>query len=325
MANTLLVTATGHIRTVVTSLAFKVGSKYPLEWNKEYLMCSRPEEWAGGWFNLRMADGSCQALPNPHVKFYPDSVQPNSFLNLPNVTAGILDRIDEVRSQGVEYLLRGGLNDPLCGQLSAVTEENDAPVFGKLPDGSWLQFDPRIVLEDNTLESHISDGGGLVRSLTGDKTKCANTPRTFLNEDQCSLSSSNTACGSAGTPLVLIELNSSNIIDLHDITGRYLYAIAGLPLRDVDNVTQPSPCVPGVRSRWEILNASECIPTPLGPETNSSLATLLQQRATIDTNPLLRDITFPLTGMSCSSNHNTLVKVDIIIRSQCFRRVHPDQ
>lgn len=325
MANTLLVTATGHIRTVVTSLAFKVGSKYPLEWNKEYLMCSRPEEWAGGWFNLRMADGSCQALPNPHVKFYPDSVQPSSFLNLPNVTAGILDRIDEVRSQGVEYLLRGGLNDPLCGQLSAVTEENDAPVFGKLPDGSWLQFDPRIMLEDNTLESHISDGGGLVRSLTGDKTKCANTPRTFLNEDQCSLSSSNTACGSAGTPLVLIELNSSNIIDLHDITGRYLYAIAGLPLRDVDNVTQPSPCVPGVRTRWEILNASECTPTPLGPETNSSLATLLQQRATIDTNPLLRDITFPLTGMSCSSNHNTLVEVDIIIRSQCFRRVHPDQ
>jgi hypothetical protein len=246
-------------------------------------------------------------------------------LNLPNVTAGILDRIDEVRSQGVEYLLRGGLNDPLCDQLSAVTEENDAPVFGKLPDGSWLQFDPRIVLEDNTLESHISDGGGLVRSLTGDKTKCANTPRTFLSEDQCSISSSNTACGSAGTPLVLIELNSSNIIDLHDITGRYVYAIAGLPLRDVDNVTQPSPCVPGVRSRWEILNASECTPTPMGPETNSSLATLLQQRATIDANPLLRDITFPLTGMSCSSNHNTLVEVDIIIRSQCFRRVHPDQ
>ena len=309
----------------MTSLAFKAGSKYSLEWNKEYLMCSRPEEWAGGWFNLRMADGSCQSLPNPLVRFYPDSVQPYSFLSLPNVTSGTLDLIDEVQSRGGEYLLRGGLIDPLCAQLSDVTEENDAPIFGKLPDGSWLQFDPRIVLEDNTLESHVRDGGGLIRSLTGDKTKCFNTPRTFLNEDQCSLSNSSTACGSTGTPLVLIELNSTNIIDLHDISGRYVYAIAGLPLRDIDNVTQPSPCVPGVRSRWEILNASECTQTPMGMESNSSLVNLLQQRATIDSNPRLRDITFPMTGMSCSSNHNSLVEVDIVIRSQCFRRVHPEQ
>ncbi len=309
----------------MTNLAFKVGSKYALEWNKEYLMCSRPEEWAGGWFNLRMPDGSCQALPNPIVRFYSDSVQPPNFLSLPNVTTGILDRVDVVQSRGEEYLLRVGLNDPLCGQLSDVTEENDAPVFGKLPNGTWLQFDPRLVLEDNTLESHIRDGGGLVQSLTGGKTKCSNTPRTFLNDGQCSLSNSSTACGPAGTPLVLIELNSSNIIDLHDITGRYVYAIAGLPLRDVDNVTQPSPCVPGVRSRWEILNANECTQTPMGPETNASLANLLQQRATIDLNPRLRDIIFPMTGMSCSSNHNSLVEADIIIRSQCFRRVHPEQ
>jgi hypothetical protein len=123
----------------------------------------------------------------------------------------------------------------------------------------------------------------------------------------------------------MIKLNSSNIIDLHDITGKYVYAIAGLPLRDVDDATQSSPCVPGLRSRWEILNATECTQTPMGAETNSTLVTLLQQRANIDLNPGLRDITFPTTGMSCSSNHNTLAEVDIIIRSQCFRRVHPEQ
>ena len=322
MATAPLITTTGHVRTVVTSLAFKVGSKYALEWNKEYVMCGRPEEWIGGSIFLRMADGSCQALPNPPVAFYPGSTQPYSVLSLPNITSGILDRID---SRGGEYILRGGSNDPLCGQLNDVTEENDAPVFGKLADGSWLQFDPRIMLEDNTLEVTINDGGGLVRSLTGDKTKCANAPRTFLNEDQCSLSNSSTTCGSTGTPLVMIELNSSNIIDLHDITGKYVYAIAGLPLRDVDDATQSSPCVPGLRSRWEILNATECTQTPMGAETNSTLVTLLQQRANIDLNPRLRDITFPTTGMSCSSNHNTLVEVDIIIRSQCFRRVHPEQ
>jgi len=252
------------------------------------------------------------------------SVQPYTVLSLPNVASGTLDSIDEVRSRGGEFILQGGLSDPVCSQLNDVTEENDAPVFGKLPDGSWLIFDPRMTLGENTLEHHIPDGGGLVRSVTALRTKCANAPRTFLNEEQCSLSNSSMACGSAGTPSVQFELNAANLITLHDITEQYVYAIVGLPLRDVDNVTQPSPCVPNLRSRWEILDAAQCTQTPMGAETNSTLFKLLQQRATIDLNPGLRDITFPQTGMSCSSNHATLVEADIIINSKCFRRVHPE-
>jgi hypothetical protein len=169
-------------------------------------------------------------------------------------------------------------------------------------------------LEDNTLESHIADGGGLVRSLTALRTKCANAPCMFLNEEQCSLADSSTACGSAGTPSVQVELNAENIIALHDLTGQYIYAIVGLPLRDNDNATQPSPCVSNLRSRWEILDAAQCTQTPMGAESNS----------TIDLNQGLRDITFPSTGMSCSSNHVTLVEAEIIINSKCFRRVHPE-
>jgi len=191
---------------VVKSLAFAAGSKFSLEFNREYVMCRRPEEWTGGWFYLRMSDGSCQAILNPIVNFYSDSAQPHTVLSLPDLIPGILDPIDEVQSRGGEFILRGGLNDPICSQLNDVMEENDAPVFGRLNDGSWLMFDPRMDLEDNTLESHIADGGGLVRSLTALKTKCANAPRTFLNEEQCSLADSSMTCGSAGTPSVQVEL-----------------------------------------------------------------------------------------------------------------------
>ena len=190
--------------------------------------------------------------------------------------------------------------------------------------GSWLLYDPRMVLEDNAPTSPINDGGGLVRSLTALKTKCANAPRTFLNEEHCFLSNSSMACGAALTPSVNIELNAANIITLNDITGQYIYGIAGLPLRDVNDMTQPSPCVPNLRSRWEILDASKCTATRMGAETNATLVKLLSQRGTIDMNQGLRDITFPSTGMSCSSDHTTLVEADIIINTKCFRRVHPE-
>jgi hypothetical protein len=47
------------------------------------------------------------------------------------------------------------------------------------------------------------------------------------------------ACSSAGTPSIQIELNAANILAMNDITGQYVYAIVGLLLRDVDNMTQP--------------------------------------------------------------------------------------
>ena len=70
------------------------------------------------------------------------------------------------------------------------------------------------------------------------------------------------ACSSAGTPSIQIELNAANRLAMNDITGQCVYAIVGLPLRDVDNMTQPSPCVPNLRSRWEILDAAQCTQTP---------------------------------------------------------------
>lgn len=99
-------------------------------------------------------------------------------VNLPNISAGALEQIDSTLSEGGDYILAvgNGLSDSVCDGI-AVIEQNDAPVFGKLADGSWLQFDPRLVFEENTVEDPIPDGGGLVQTLTGEQTRCSNAPR----------------------------------------------------------------------------------------------------------------------------------------------------
>lgn len=227
-------------------------------------------------------------------------------------------------SNGGEYIYFDGVDDPACSQLNDAVEETDAPVFGKLPDGSWLQWDPRLALEKNTLDQHLEDGGGLTQSLTGGQTRCANAPRTFLNQDQCSLSFAPTACGSTGTPDLEIALDPDNIATLHDITGQYVYGLLGLPVIDFQGNALESPCTLGLRSRWEILNAADCPePTVLGTETNATLVKLLTQSS--DMNPSLRDIIFPSRGHSCSAeDYASLGEVEIVVESTCFKRVHPE-
>lgn len=68
----------GHVRTVVSSLAFPEGSNYPLEFNREYEMCGLPTAREGGSFRLRVNEttGECQYLSNPLVQFFTDSDQP---------------------------------------------------------------------------------------------------------------------------------------------------------------------------------------------------------------------------------------------------------
>eukprot|EP00804_Cyclotella_cryptica_P014145 CCRYP_005584-RA/>CCRYP_005584-RA protein AED:0.03 eAED:0.03 QI:259/1/1/1/0.94/0.9/20/117/3951 len=315
----------GHVRTVVNpgSIAFD-NVNYIFEYNKDYEMCSLPEERIAGRVYLRMEDKSCQWFQNPIIAFYADSPQPPKVLNLPNISQSILETIDEIRSNSGEFIYFDAINDPLCSQLNDVTEQNDSPVFGKLPDGSWLQFEPRLKLEGNTIESPISDGGGLVQALTGRQTRCANAPRTFLNEQNCTLSFSASACGSLGAPQLEIELNEENIKTLHDMTGQYVYGVLGLPVIDFQGTKLESPCTPGLRSRWEIKMAADCpAPTTLQPPTNSTLFNLLTRSS--DKNPFIRDITFPTSGSSCgSADTSSLAKVEIVVGSICYRRVHPE-
>ena len=248
-----------QIRGVVKKMVEPRNGDVVVQFNTEYEMCRRPEPHYAGRYWLRI-DGDCHEFVNPQIKFYHDSgectfylhgspnrvelltrvpicsaavAQPDAsqIISLPNITSGVLEHIDMANTRGGEYILLSGSDDPECYSLNDVSEETDIPTFGKLPDGSWLMYDPRIKLEENTDADPIEDGGGLARSLTGDRTVCANAPRTFLNEDKCFLSRDASACGST-TPQLSIDLTESNIQTLHTLTGQYVYGIMGLPTID---------------------------------------------------------------------------------------------
>ncbi len=310
----------GFVRTTVKAIGFEDITK-TFEFNKEYLMCHAPTEKVDGWFWLRLDDGSCTHLANPLIQFFPESTQPSYVVNIPNIS-GSLQVIDTERSDDQELINTVALDDELCDTLSDITEDGDAPVHGKLDDGSFVLFDPRLVLQENTVANPESDGGGLIKSMTGDLTKCANVPRTFLNEDSCVLSNSATACSSSTAPDLLIDLNAENLGLLHDLTGQYVYAILGLPVVDKLGEQLESPCTPGLRSRWEIKSAGECTATVLETNTNASLVELLFESS--DSNTFIRDINFPASGFACDSSDDAIAEVEIIIGNQCFKRVHPE-
>ena len=91
----------------------------------------------------------------------------------------------------------------------------------KMDDGSMWIFDPRLILESNTVESPLQDGGGAVTLETADKTKCSNVPRTFLNEDSCVLSTEASACNVGISVDATFELSDENIKQINTLTGRY--------------------------------------------------------------------------------------------------------
>ena len=63
----------------------------------------------------------------------------------------------------------------------------------------------------------------------------------------------------------------------------------------------------------------------MGEQTNATLVDLLLKRGNSDLNQDLRDITFPWSGQTCDPEAETLVEVEIIIGSQCFRRGKDNQ
>lgn len=95
---------------------------------------------------------------------------------------------------GYDYILIDGIeNNDLCQQVPAAAEEGNSPIFAKLPDGTYIQWSPQLILEDNVAQTPFADGGGDIALANAD-TRCMNAPRSFLNEGTCVLSDSSTAC-----------------------------------------------------------------------------------------------------------------------------------
>lgn len=164
-------------------------------------------------------------------------------------------------------------------------------------DGLPFIHDPRYKIMENTLESPMRTGGGVVveefGSILGDEwtPKCANVPRSFLNEESCFLSTAAYACAYRPTkprsktedPSSIFYVDQEKLKQVYEQTGGgapgtvYLYAVDGLRVDDDNTVTPP--CQPRSRSRWVKGPCSANPGAGLGSGTVQFLELRLKQRA----------------------------------------------
>ena len=203
-----------------------------------------------------------------------------------------------------------------------------------LLNGTYYMHDPRIPLYDNTLE-HVRSSGDVGDDLTSTTTTlqaasssgaarlgyCANVPKTFLNQDYCTPSR---ACSPITYRAANVVLNHTTLRALHEGTGAYVYAVAGLRLVG-SSFASASPCVGS--SRWIRLNgACGALETALSTATKATLAQAI--RASPDApNPYVRDaIANTVVGGSCETTSTSGVsaigaKVDV--DGACWEHSHP--
>lgn len=314
----------GIKRTIVEDFWPDRDTGFEFDPNYMYVICRlrvSDGEKVGGKLSIKLPDGRCVTVPNPPVNL--TSIEGDS--TILDLHENNLEPIDEYYNSD-EFILQNPLTDPLCAKIPDVFEHGDEKIFGRLPDGTWLQFDPRLELQSNSLESPLPDGGKNIKLKSGGETQCSNVPRTFLNEDSC-VPSSNSCQISETYEELEIFLDDTAISKLHTLTGRYVYRIIGLNVVDQSSTSNmmgsnmlEHPCTKEMKSRW-IPKASTCNPTVLGSGTHETLHDLLS--TTSDLNPNLRDIHFPSSGKSCDAS-DTNPEIEILVDGVCWKRVHDD-
>ena len=155
-----------------------------------------------GLVRIRFSDNMARILDigNPLIDFtgYEQYLPPNVFkFDTSHIfEETVNDLQDSPITKGQEFLLTNGYTGPVCDNVPMSVEEGDAPIFGKLPNGKWLQWTPTIMLENNgpsiseelngadVLSSNVlRDGGGAAVIASNKEMKCSSTPRSFVNGD----------------------------------------------------------------------------------------------------------------------------------------------
>ena len=315
----------GWTRTVVNNIVIDHSDyvNYSFDPSIVYSLCGSPEESLDGKIRIQLEDETCVMIENPVVNLsgYEDRV--STIFNLNKDDISPIDTLWNNEGDELVFISQKSLFDDesystICNGLPLVPDLGDEPIFAKLSDGTWLMFDPRIQVDHNTLDSPIFDGGKAVSAASGGNKFCSNVPRSFLNEDQCQISSD--SCKTSSNNDIEITIDNSTIATLNVLTGRYVYAIKGMLVK-YDGIILEHPCTPGLRSRWEPKNSADCNPTELYSGTNSSLSYLLNKSN--DRNPYIRDIIFPDDGLTCNVT-DTEPEIEIEVAGTCFKRVHDE-
>jgi hypothetical protein len=203
----------------------------------------------------------------------------------------------------------------------------ETPVFIRWNSRLYIH-DPRFVLLNNDVEDPLIDGGGEIvdkfadpfqRELT---TRCANVPRTFLNEAHCHLSESPYVCpytsrqeqreeeDNADGLEALFPINHGSLRAIYEITGVYVYAIDNLDIaRDPEAVP---PCQPGSVSRWVPRPCTAEGQNTVSFQTNLLLGNIISRYNQENQNSLLLDVFHPRgLDFSCSDDDTTKVGFEV--------------
>ena len=197
------------------------------------------------------------------------------------------------------------------------------------PNGEWLQWSPTLLFEDNGPAMNdvgdlstkvLADGGGEMFVATDTKLKCSNVQRSVFNEDTCFLSTTSTAC-SATQPVgeVVQPINETTINAFYDLVGRYVYAVKGLVMENIED----HPCSKD-SSRWVRAINSTCEnPTPL--QSNTTLALTNALTGWSNDNGYVVDV---LRYQDCDpldyDGVSDPIHIEIQVGEDCLSHVHSD-
>lgn len=244
----------GFARTVISSLETE-DDNVALTPNQEYDLCHpRNEFWkegAGQPFKIRVGS-ACLSLKggNPKVdisEIVANNAENEFYLKIIDMSkasfVGIDDEEHETKyfpnaKKGDEFILNASFSSAECEALPKPYSADGkpvAPIFAKRFENGvfeYMIFDPRLQLLENTVDKPMADGGGQAVLDTDGTMRCSNVPRSFLNEDQCYLSYSESACSPESPAINTIALDKAFLEEIDDMTGSHLYAFTGLRLKD---------------------------------------------------------------------------------------------
>ena len=167
------------------------------------MICRRPEDCLNCALSIfDPVAKRCEELQyngiygNPPIFFRESLEIPTRIIQLPE------DHIAEINEQNFsggaaqEIFLVKEPKDALCQDIAL--KYDTAPVFGlRLGTNEYYIHDPPALLLNNDVSSPLIDGGSHSNVFTNGETLCSNAPRTFLNFNECKLSTEPTTCGGA--------------------------------------------------------------------------------------------------------------------------------
>ena len=309
--NTAYLLSTNDIsRTEVDSV--EVEGNMFLEIGQSYQLCDIKKAYVGSDVYVQVGDACIKLLSgNPRIIFSSTNaiVPPNTII-LPESAMNNF----EVGVEVEEFIMTKNLDAPICSLLHIGVY----PVYLNFDNERWLSFDPRVNLLDNSLDTVIPDGGRSQEVLGAD---CSNVPRTFLNEHSCILAPAATSCGARyDLPSTKIPLTADTIPKLQVLSNRFVYIISGL---------QPytSPCERDMRSRWELVDTSECSQNTVSYDNDTK--NTLKMYLKINEGAHFRDFIIRSDrNRHCdvaTTTPSTGRVITVSFQSECWKLIHPDQ